>query len=156
MSEGITDYYPTYIYRYNITIQDIKLCNKIWTNEGLWPGRVLRIPVLEVASRILCLCGQKYLMLQAGAGAGLDLSGSETMSTDSQLSGAASGLSSEAGSRRLSNNDSGTVQCSTVQYSTVQYSTVRLPHLHNVPVLADLRPVPHRVLRRTLLSSRTK
>ena len=48
-------------------------------------------------------------MLQAGAGAGLDLSGSETMSTDSQLSGGASGLSSEAGSRRLSNNDSGTV-----------------------------------------------
>ena len=47
------------------------------------------------------------LLQQAGAGAGLDLSGSETMSTDSQLSGAASGLSSEAGSRRLSNNDSG-------------------------------------------------
>ena len=34
--------------RYNITIQDIKLANKIWTNEGLWPGRTLRIPVIEV------------------------------------------------------------------------------------------------------------
>ena len=56
MSEGITDYYPMYICRYNITIQDIKLCNKIWTNEGLWPGRVLRIPVLEVASiTIFCV-----------------------------------------------------------------------------------------------------
>ena len=44
--------------RYNITIQDIKLCNKIWTNEGLWPGRVLRIPVLEVISRLLLsVCG---------------------------------------------------------------------------------------------------
>ena len=57
MSEGITEYYPTYICRYNITIQDIKLCNKIWTNEGLWPGRVLRIPVLEVVSRILLCVG---------------------------------------------------------------------------------------------------
>ena len=35
--------------KYNITIQDIKLCNKIWTNEGLWPGRVLRIPISEVS-----------------------------------------------------------------------------------------------------------
>ena len=34
--------------RYNITIQDIKLANKIWTNEGLWPGRTLRIPLIEV------------------------------------------------------------------------------------------------------------
>ena len=34
--------------RYNITIQDIKLANKIWTNEGLWPGRGLRIPTAEV------------------------------------------------------------------------------------------------------------
>jgi hypothetical protein len=34
--------------RYNITIQDIKLANKLWTNEGLWPGRTLRIPVIEV------------------------------------------------------------------------------------------------------------
>ena len=35
--------------RYNITIQDIKLCNKIWTNEGLWPGRMLRIPISDVS-----------------------------------------------------------------------------------------------------------
>jgi len=79
--------------RYNITIQDIKLANKIWTNEGLWPGRTLRIPILE-----------------AGV-PGLDLSGSETMSTDSQVSACVTGCSqssSSAGSsRRLSNNDSG-------------------------------------------------
>lgn len=74
--------------RYNITIQDIKLANKIWTNEGLWPGRTLKIPVLE-----------------AGA-SGLDLSGSETMSTDSQITGCSSHSSSDS-SRRLSNNDSG-------------------------------------------------
>ena len=35
--------------RYNITIQDIKLCNKIWTNEGLYPGRMLRIPISDVS-----------------------------------------------------------------------------------------------------------
>jgi len=84
--------------RYNITIQDIKLCNKIWTNEGLWPGRMLRIPISDGV-----------------AGAGLDLSGSETMSTDSQLShqeeGAPGcGQGSSGSSRRMSgisNNDSG-------------------------------------------------
>jgi len=74
--------------RYNITIQDIKLANKIWTNEGLWPGRTLKIPILE-----------------AGV-SGLDLSGSETMSTDSQITGCSSHSSSDT-SRRLSNNDSG-------------------------------------------------
>jgi len=87
--------------RYNITIQDIKLANKIWTNEGLWPGRALRIPVLE-----------------AGPG-NLDLDGSETMSTDSQVSGCATGCShtsssSGSSSRRLSNNDSGLVPDSPV------------------------------------------
>jgi len=70
--------------RYNITIQDIKLANKIWTNEGLWPGRTLRVPVIEAGTT------------------SLDLSGSETMSTDSQIS------ASNVSSRRLSsNNDSG-------------------------------------------------
>jgi len=81
--------------KYNITIQDIKLCNKIWTNEGLWPGRVLRIPISDGV-----------------AGGGLDLSGSETMSTDSQQEEGAAGCSqgSSDSSRRLSsisNNDSG-------------------------------------------------
>jgi len=84
--------------KYNITIQDIKLCNKIWTNEGLWPGRLLRIPLSEGV-----------------AAGGLDLSGSETMSLDSQqshLSESAAGCShsSSDSSRRLSNhsnNDSG-------------------------------------------------
>jgi hypothetical protein len=33
--------------RYDITIQDIKLANSLWTNEGLYTGRVLRIPVVE-------------------------------------------------------------------------------------------------------------
>lgn len=78
--------------RYNITIQDIKLANKIWTNEGMWPGRTLRIPVVETGST------------------SLDLSGSETMSTDSQISAnlaANSSSSSSNVSRRLSNNDSG-------------------------------------------------
>merc|ERR1712025_939087 len=60
----------------------------IWTNEGLWPGRTLKIPILE-----------------AGV-SGLDLSGSETMSTDSQITGCSSHSSSDT-SRRLSNNDSG-------------------------------------------------
>ena len=50
------------LFRYNITIQDIKLANKLWTNEGLWPGRVLRIPVVEVLSvqkftaNLYCIC----------------------------------------------------------------------------------------------------
>ena len=55
--------------KYNITIQDIKAVNKIWTNDGIWPGRVLKIPIVE---------------------ANLDLSGSsacasETLSIDSQV-----------------------------------------------------------------------
>jgi len=82
--------------RYNITIQDIKLANKIWTNEGLWPGRTLRIPIVEAGST------------------SLDLSGSETMSTDSQISATlgtahSSTTTSSNSSRRLSNsnNDSG-------------------------------------------------
>lgn len=33
--------------RYDITIQDIKLANSLWTNEGLYTGRILRIPVVE-------------------------------------------------------------------------------------------------------------
>jgi len=69
--------------RYNITIQDIKLANKLWTNEGLWPGRVLRIPVVETNSTSLDLSGSSGC--------------SDTMSTSS---------SSGSSSRRLSNNDS--------------------------------------------------
>ena len=34
--------------RFNITIQDLKQANKLWTNEGLWPGKSLRIPHIEV------------------------------------------------------------------------------------------------------------
>ena len=37
------------IFRYNITLQDLKVANKLWTNEGLWPGRLLRIPIVEVS-----------------------------------------------------------------------------------------------------------
>jgi len=33
--------------RYDITIQDIKLANSLWTNEGLYTGRILRIPVID-------------------------------------------------------------------------------------------------------------
>jgi len=66
--------------RYNLTIQDIKLANRLWTNEGLWPGRVLKIPIIEVGSTSLDLSG----------------SCSDTMSTSS------SGTSS----RRLSSHDS--------------------------------------------------
>lgn len=72
--------------RYNITIQDIKLCNKIWTNEGLWPGRMLRIPISDVSNIHYIERSLIWLPWQGVAGAGLDLSGSETMSTDSQLS----------------------------------------------------------------------
>jgi len=66
--------------RFNLTIQDIKVANRLWTNEGLWPGRVLKIPVIEVGSTSLDLSG----------------SCSDTMSTSS------SGTSS----RRLSSHDS--------------------------------------------------
>jgi len=81
--------------RYNITIQDIKLANKLWTNEGLWPGRTLRIPVIEPKSTNLDLSGSS--------------GGSDTMSTDSQISGLgpASSSASNSSSRRLSSNDSG-------------------------------------------------
>jgi len=69
--------------RFNITIQDIKLANKIWTNDGLWPGRILKIPVVETGSTSLDLSGS------SGA--------SDTMSTSS---------SSGTSSRRLSSHDS--------------------------------------------------
>ena len=95
--------------RYNITIQDIKLANKIWTNEGMWPGRTLRIPVVEVCRSDLSQLRPILRYLQTGS-TSLDLSGSETMSTDSQISAnlaANSSSSSSNVSRRLSNNDSG-------------------------------------------------
>jgi len=57
--------------RFNITIQDLKQANKLWTNEGLWPGKSLRIPHIEAKETSLDLSG----------------SASETMSTDSQVSG---------------------------------------------------------------------
>merc|ERR1712013_429497 len=56
--------------RFNITIQDLKQANKLWTNEGLWPGKSLRIPHIEAKETSLDLSG----------------SASETMSTDSQVS----------------------------------------------------------------------
>lgn len=59
--------------RFNITIQDLKLANKLWTNEGLWPGRDLRIPHIEAKETSLDLSGSS--------------AASETMSTDSQVSG---------------------------------------------------------------------
>jgi len=91
--------------RYNITIQDIKLANKIWTNEGLWPGRILRIPILEPKSTNLDLSGS------SGA--------SDTMSTDSQISGLGhnSTSTSSSSSRRLSSNDSGLLPASTSNLS---------------------------------------
>jgi len=41
--------------RFDITIQDIKLANSLWTNEGLYTGRVLRIPIVETGSTNLDL-----------------------------------------------------------------------------------------------------
>lgn len=118
--------------RYNITIQDIKLANKIWTNEGLWPGRTLRIPLIEAGST------------------SLDLSGSETMSTDSQISanlGTATSSSSSTGSsnvsRRLSNsnNDSGLFPESPVSLPL----TVRSPRAHSTTDLVpNSRPTTRR------------
>ena len=43
--QGIDGNY--YYFRYDITIQDIKLANSLWTNEGLYTGRILRIPVID-------------------------------------------------------------------------------------------------------------
>jgi len=73
--------------RYNITLQDLKLANKLWTNEGLFPGRSLRIPIIEIQSTGLDLSGSS--------------NGSDTMSTDSQVAS-----SSAASSRRVSSTDS--------------------------------------------------
>jgi len=73
--------------RYNITLQDLKLANKLWTNEGLFPGRSLKIPVIEIQSTGLDLSGSS--------------NGSDTMSTDSQVAS-----SSAASSRRVSSTDS--------------------------------------------------
>lgn len=100
--------------RYNITIQDIKLANKIWTNEGLWPGRTLRIPVVEPKSTNLDLSGS------SGA--------SDTMSTDSQISGLGpnSSSTSTSSSRRLSSNDSGLLPNSTSN-SSCHGSPISLP-----------------------------
>ena len=47
-----------YLSRYDITIQDIKLANSLWTNEGLYTGRILRIPVVE--------SGMLYFILSRG------------------------------------------------------------------------------------------
>jgi len=58
--------------RFNITIQDLKLANKLWTNEGLWPGKTLKIPHIEAKETTLDLSGSS--------------AASETMSTDSQVS----------------------------------------------------------------------
>lgn len=58
--------------RHNITIQDLKLANKLWTNEGLWPGKALKIPHIEAKETSLDLSGSS--------------AASETMSTDSQIS----------------------------------------------------------------------
>jgi len=74
--------------RYNITLQDLKLANKLWTNEGLWPGRRLKIPVIELVTG--------SLDLSVGSS-----TGSDTMSTDSQLASAESSSSS----RRVSSTD---------------------------------------------------
>eukprot|EP00092_Neocalanus_flemingeri_P006603 GFUD01007122.1.p1 GENE.GFUD01007122.1~~GFUD01007122.1.p1 ORF type:complete len:314 (+),score=57.33 GFUD01007122.1:92-1033(+) len=103
--------------RYNITIQDIKLANKLWTNEGLWPGRTLRIPVIEVKSTNLDLSGSS--------------GGSDTMSTDSQISGLGppSSSASSSSSRRLSSNDSALLPNSTSN-SSCHGSPISLP-LHN-------------------------
>lgn len=73
--------------RYNITLQDLKLANKLWTNEGLFPGRSLKIPVIEIQSTGLDLSGSS--------------NGSDTMSTDSQVAS-----SSTTSSRRVSSTDS--------------------------------------------------
>jgi len=98
--------------RYNITIQDIKLANKIWTNEGLWPGRSLKIPVVEPKSTALDLSS----------------GGSDTMSTDSQVSGVGqtSSNTSSSSSRRLSSNDSGLLPHSTSN-SSCHGSPISLP-----------------------------
>lgn len=104
--------------RYNITIQDIKLANKLWTNEGLWPGRTLRIPVIEPKSTNLDLSGSS--------------GGSDTMSTDSQISGLGgqnSSSTSSSSSRRLSSNDSGLLPNSTSN-SSCHGSPISLP-LHS-------------------------
>jgi len=104
--------------RYNITIQDIKLANKLWTNEGLWPGRTLRIPVIEPKSTNFDLSGSS--------------GGSDTMSTDSQISGLgpnSSSTSTSGSSRRLSSNDSGLLPNSTSN-SSCHGSPISLP-LHN-------------------------
>jgi len=101
--------------RYNITIQDIKLANKLWTNEGLWPGRSLRIPIVEPKSTNLDLSGSS--------------GGSDTMSTDSQISGGVGQHSSSASStssRRLSSNDSGLLPNS-ASNSSCQGSPISLP-----------------------------
>lgn len=68
--------------RYNLTIQDLKLANKLWTNEGLWPGKTLRIPNIEPKETTLDLSGSS--------------AASETMSTDSQVSADSSRQSSLA------------------------------------------------------------
>jgi len=80
--------------KYNITIQDIKLSNKIWTNDGIWTGRTLKIPIIEVSSTNLDLSGSSACT-------------SETMSTDSQISGGLIQIdssSSSSSSRRVSSS----------------------------------------------------
>jgi len=120
--------------RYNITIQDIKLANKLWTNEGLWPGKTLRIPVIEPKSTNLDLSGSS--------------GGSDTMSTDSQISGLGphSSSTSSNGSRRLSSNDSGLLPNSTSN-SSCQGSPISLP-LHST------RSPLHRTASHSASSSR--
>jgi len=72
--------------KYNLTIQDIKSVNKIWTNDGIWPGRILKIPVVESDSANL-------------NGSGDGASCPDSMSLDSQGSGALPRTDSGSSSR---------------------------------------------------------
>ena len=51
------------IFRYDITIQDIKLANSLWTNEGLYTGRILRIPVIDPGTSFVTIYLSVYLTI---------------------------------------------------------------------------------------------
>lgn len=117
--------------RYNITIQDIKLANKIWTNEGLWPGRSLRIPIIETSNTNLDLSGSSGCT-------------SDTMSTDSQVSAGLvppleSSGSSAGSSRRVSSTQEYGFPPISTNTRSFNSSPISLPLQRSVQSLQGLR-----------------
>ena len=41
--------------KYDITVEDIRRCNNLWTNDALWPGQVIFIVPCSMLYRLIPL-----------------------------------------------------------------------------------------------------